>query len=432
MPDSVIGEVYYREAVRESYLRFRGDTLLLATGLVGALDMKDLVFAARMDGLRVVYLVGEPERATSLPYDLLAMGVYDLLFSPINAEDIILRLKDPAGFPQAAASLRVQAPQGGNLLQSLVKKIDEAREQSQRKALSGEDISAAQKDVEDARAPSRERRLSSAKSLRSREKRSGCRPRDEALKAFQPGYPILPVWSPAPAGKTFVATNLAWVLSLSGPAALVDLDKKQAVRDWLLIPEKEESLLRALRESGDGLPDPAQVGDLKVYCYDPAVGKARLTQSAIARLFSSGALSPGPVVIDMPADAREMEEWGYDLLRATRCCVIVGDPDWSHSAAARRAIDWATKEGICPVPVLNRYAVVHGVPGWSMEEVLDGKPAAMFEARDGLVYSSIATGKPAVVLDPEWKSRFDELAVWALTVFSKAQARAGAAPSGAA
>ncbi len=428
MPDAVVGETYYREAVRESYLRFNADTLLLATGLVGVSNLREMVFSARMDGLRVVYLVGESERATSLPYDLLAMGVYDFLFSPINAEDIIMRLREPAGFPQAAASLKVQAPQGGSLLQSLFRRAEEAREQPPGEESGGPGLSVSMPHNGKVRKPS-ETTVPSEHIVRGRERREEPRRKDDGLKAFKAPYPILAVWSPVSAGKTLVATNLAWVLSLTGPTTLIDLDEKQAVREWLLIPEKEDSLLRGLRESSKPLPDPARVGDLNVYCCDPNAGKPQISPSKLARILSSPQLAPGPVVLDMPADALEMERWGYDLLKALKCCVIVGDPDWSHRTAVRQAIDWATKEGVWPILILNRYAEAE-VPGWDQETILGLKPAAILDARDCLVYKSIASGKPMVVLDHEWKKRFDELAVWALTAFSRAHPQA--APFGAA
>jgi Mrp family chromosome partitioning ATPase len=400
--DQVAGEVYYREAVRESYLRFSADTLFLASGLAGAMDVRDVVFGARMDGLRCVCLLSEADKARGLGHDLMAMGVYDLLFSPVNAEDIAARLRSPASFSDAAGTLRLQSAPKSGPLQALLGKLEETKDSVRKTVENGKRKTEAKPETE-VRRPGKE-------SSDESERVTGA----PSLEGFRPNRPLIPVWSPVPAGKTFVAVNLAWVYSKSMSAVLLDLDPKQATREWLCLRDGEDTLVRALDAEGD-LPEPARVGDLRVFCYDPSAWKIEIKPKALARLLSSGSES-SPIVIDLPSRLGDLED---SIIDAAGICVLVGDPDWSRRAAVRRAGEWLTERGVWVVPVLNRYADVSVVPGWKPEAILTTKPAAVIQARPGDAYAAIASGNPGASFVKEWETAFAQLAVRSMMLARK-------------
>ncbi|MGB9881132.1 MAG: hypothetical protein ACPLRM_10250 [Anaerolineae bacterium] len=415
--DQVVGAMYFREAIKEGCLRYSPDTMLISAALQGSVDIRTVVFEARMLNIRVVCLLDAEATTNGLGHDLMAMGVYDLLFSPVDAENIVSRLRHPASFADAASVLKPKANMSGGLLRNLL--------------LSGSEEGKDGKGKENERPRDRVRCLGgeqklveaiisagSDKAERKRTNHDSTGPAS-ALNSFKPALPIIPVWSPAPCGKTFVAVNLAWVLSEAGPCVLVDLDRKQSVRNWLLLPEGEDSVIVALRRAkfGEPPPEPARVGNLKVYCADNQVEGFEVSREALARFLTSDSLGRGPVVIDMPSEAKEMDAWGGALLKAAGICVFVVDSDWAHVMAARKAFETLVKAEIHPIPVLNNYVDIKGVPGWSRESVLGVKPVAVLESRPDIVQESIITGRPAVMKEGDWRKVFRELGVRALEGF---------------
>lgn len=98
----VVGEVYYREALVDAIRQYRCDTVLLSIYLSGEKDILDVIFLARMADARIIVLMNkDDERA----YELVAMGVYDLLFSPVPVTQIMEVLKNPKTFSRILKEL---------------------------------------------------------------------------------------------------------------------------------------------------------------------------------------------------------------------------------------------------------------------------------------------------------------------------------------
>ena len=91
----IAGEVYYREALVDSLRQHKCDTVILSAFLNGEEDMLDVVFQLRMADARVVMLMGDTNKNSAQVFDLIAMGVYDILFSPIEVSEIIQTIKEP-------------------------------------------------------------------------------------------------------------------------------------------------------------------------------------------------------------------------------------------------------------------------------------------------------------------------------------------------
>jgi len=91
----IAGEVYYRDALVDSLRQHKCDTVILSAFLNGEEDMLDVVFQLRMADARVVMLMGDTDKNSAQVFDLIAMGVYDILFSPIEVSEIIQTIKEP-------------------------------------------------------------------------------------------------------------------------------------------------------------------------------------------------------------------------------------------------------------------------------------------------------------------------------------------------
>lgn len=98
----VVGEVYYREALVDAIRQYKCDTVLLSIYLNGEKDILDVIFLARMADARIIVLMNkDDERA----HELVAMGVYDLLFSPVPVSQIMETLKNPKTFSRILKEL---------------------------------------------------------------------------------------------------------------------------------------------------------------------------------------------------------------------------------------------------------------------------------------------------------------------------------------
>ena len=84
------------------------------------------------------------------------------------------------------------------------------------------------------------------------------------------GQKIVSIISPAAAGKTFIAVNLATVAAQSKDVALVDLDfNERAIHTWFNLPSGYNALDLLL--SGECV-EPVTISGVKVYAADPCCG----------------------------------------------------------------------------------------------------------------------------------------------------------------
>lgn len=119
----VAATAQYREAVADMVRTTKADTLLLSAYLKGSQDIVETVFTARSAGLRVVFLAGEIKADDDLIADLIAMGVYDILFNPISITQIEESLRVPGRFGDAVKLLRVAKKPEGRRVRSLANKF---------------------------------------------------------------------------------------------------------------------------------------------------------------------------------------------------------------------------------------------------------------------------------------------------------------------
>lgn len=115
--DAAIDEVYYREALIELLKESKYDVAVISAFLNGKGDMTDIVFQLRMADVRVIMLMGNSDKRKPEVFDLIAMGVYDILFSPISVKQIEETIENPKKFSDILKELNVQwVPESKNLI----------------------------------------------------------------------------------------------------------------------------------------------------------------------------------------------------------------------------------------------------------------------------------------------------------------------------
>ncbi len=115
----VVALAPYREAVADMVRTTKANTLLLSAYLKGSQDILETVFVARAAGLRVVFLAGDIKPNDDLIADLVAMGVYDVIFNPTTGEKIQKALCAPSNFGDAIRLLKVVKKPEGRKVRSL-------------------------------------------------------------------------------------------------------------------------------------------------------------------------------------------------------------------------------------------------------------------------------------------------------------------------
>ncbi|MEM3434286.1 MAG: hypothetical protein QXP27_08955, partial [Candidatus Methanomethyliaceae archaeon] len=238
------------------------------------------MFRLRMMDMRIVFLAGDMARQDPLIEDLVAMGIYDILFNPIPAGAIIERLEKPATLRDVYKVLGKTTKPSSRRLFELFRKErslkeallgdEEEEKKKQSKAIrlpsfiptslkkkSEETVEAPKNDEDNAEKmvtkaeesperPSKEkRREENQKKVELPPGKAANSPQD----SFKPGGLVIAVWSPVASGKTFVATNLARALAREHRVALVDLDEKRAIYTWLSLLGGEEALNQVFRMS---------------------------------------------------------------------------------------------------------------------------------------------------------------------------------------
>lgn len=418
----VVATARYREAVPDSARSSKAEVLLLSAYLKGSEDIREAVFVARAAGLRVVFLAGSMNKDDPLVADLIALGVYDLLFDRITVNDIEERLRTPAPFGEAVRLIRVgRAPEGkrlaGILSQFASVVQPEAHEEAEKGGMEKERpalrLSRPKMALPRIRLPSV--RLPAAHVAREPPQgaESGTKPVDSsvppesALPAEEGPLrlvrPAVAVWSPVAAGKTFVAVNLARALAGRFKVAFADLAPDRAAHAWLLGPEGEDSLRQALEASAlRDLSPGFRVGGFTAYLSDPNLPAPVVKLESLRRFLSSPQVDAEVIVLDLPS---ALPAWGERLLEAC-VTVLVGDPDYAHCIAVREAYRKLAKLGC--VLVANRCAEPDA-PGWDLAEALGGKPAAEFPCAPEAVYGAVAAGRFAADL-PDFKDGFSALA----------------------
>lgn len=434
----VSARVFYREAVSDAVKRNEADTLLISAYLEGTKDLADVVFEARLSGLRVVFLAGDMPRQSQLIKDLIAMGVYDILFygedRALGVEEIDSCLAMPRTFAQVLKECSVTArPQPKKDFFALFRRFTDVLRARD------EHTEALQKppEGESAGASSEPIKLAGAGAERHPKKKAHrvqkvqdvpllSEPADASMPLEKP---VVAVWSPAACGKTFVSIALARALAGRGvKVGLVDLDTyKQSVHTYLNLPKGEDALGEVLSPAIVVTDGPFGIEAQGVTCFsrDPELERLELQPHQLERFLNSPDVDVDLFVCDMPSD---LPDWARMVLSSAQVKVLVADPDPAHMAVVRRempkvpwdhvvlnrakqgAVSWT---GIKPAVVLSENATgdeaLKGVEALasavekSLGQRQSGVPAGSALAGQGCggVRGADEAGKPGAQRGPE-------------------------------
>ena len=391
-------DICYYDAVKGAVLEDKPDILVLSAYLYAAKDRPteiiNAIYAARENGVRVVFLAGslDVEKNDDLLSKVVSLGVYDILFNPCPLTKIMEHIKKPAGFGDVSCYLKqpqlakqavlAQQPQvidkgGGRLklftrpppaVTSDIKKYEET-------------INIESLPQTEVKATLIEQRITQPVTVPS------------AVLHTEKQVMAVAVCSPVPAGKTFVAVNLAAVAASCGEnVALIDLDfTERAVYSWLNITACPTGVYDLL----SGRPTaPAQASGISVYGADPiAIPQAHVDQPALIELL--GKTAAGLVIFDMP---RVLTEWHMEIVKDCGAVVMVADLD------CHRYLKYSSYTDAFPDPVLviNKTAPLP----WPLNYGI--KPAAEVPISQD-IYKSILLGRPLALQDASLRKPFEVL-----------------------
>lgn len=383
----VVGRpVEFREALRDAARRWQPEAAIVAADLQGEMTLPEAVFPLRVRDVRVIVLYGrKPEKVTDPLFaevsELLAMGVTDIFFSEVDAEEVAKRLANPSSFGTAVRELLRGIKPHGSPLAKLLGRA--ARAQDEAEDAAGEPAPK--------QAPAGGKPLVPRLVPRAPTKRLAAQedPKEQepAAALQRTSRPSVGFWSPVGAGASTLALSLAWLLSRKEDVCLLDLGEPPAQHALLCLPA-DDYVRKALGTlPGSRLPEPAGVGRLRVVGPCPGV---RIGPADLPRL-ASPEVSPGDVlVVDLPRAGPVFEA----CLAALWWVVVVGDPDWQHADALRTGVASLRERGLKVLPVLNRYAEPPGVRGFTPASVFREEPAAVVPAVPAEAYAASVLGQP--------------------------------------
>lgn len=385
----VVDTVHYREALGDVARRWQPEGAVVSSLLEGRLPIADAVFPLRVRDVRVVMLWDRRPQKVSDPElgeitELLAMGVTDFLFSPVRAQEVVERLKQPWTFGQAVRDLLRGVRPPSRKLALLLGRLAEQGEEpgappggrhgGRRDVSEGDDR------------PARPGRAGMG--LPDHAPAAASREEGEAPVVLgRTSRPSVGFWSPVGAGASTLALAAAYLLGRDrGEVSLLDLGEPPALGALLCLPA-EDFAGRVLAARPGERPSVPRVGPLWVLPGTPG----RVPEGGdLGRLLSPAALPGDLVVVDLPRSGPVLEA----VLPAVWAVVVVGDPDWRHVAALRDALSYARSRGVRAVPVLNRYAPPAGPVRVDPVEVFGEEPVAVVPALPAEVYGAVVAGDP--------------------------------------
>ncbi|MHB8927087.1 MAG: nucleotide-binding protein [Bacillota bacterium] len=383
---NVVAEIFYREALADAARRTPAEVAVFSAYLPGHVEIPDVALKLRAADVRVIFLAGDLKRGDPILPELVAQGVCDILFNPVNVTDIEERIQTPGTFGQALRLLAVPAKPPPGRIAALLKKPDmpAVQREDKPKPLKLPSVLPSQlKAKAERKEAPREAKESAEAGVQER-----------AAYTLHSNRPVVAVWSPVGAGKTFAATALAFSLAEGGVSVmLVDLDPRRAVHSWLCLPDGEDSLVRALEAPLiEGVPPGlALLDNLEIYTADPAGPTPVPTADAIGRLFNASTSRSQVAVVDLPS---ALPAWGEEVLAASSAVVLVSDPDYSHVRDVKRALELLRRSGRRVVTVANRYAQPAGVPYWSADDIFGSPPDITIPCAPEEIYQIAIVGRP--------------------------------------
>lgn len=418
----VVKEVFYREGLVDAARRSGARLAIVSAYLPGQSDLAEILFRLRMMDLRVIFLAGDIPGSDPLIGDLIAMGIYDILFNPIYRERILEHLNTPATLADAMKTVgNIPRPSGKRLLGFLNlrnKALEEALgmslelvEEPKRegpvklpqflpsKLKREKRIEMNNGKQADSKNVARETDWELGEKIPERNSQETVSKKEEVAAKFLPGRPVIAVWSPVAAGKTFVATNLARAMSENGNVCLLDLDPKRAIFNWLALLAEEDAVNQIFRGSLlETVPLGVKVKGVTVYSSDPKLPCEKVDLEKLNRFTASAQIEADAIIVDLPS---VLPPWGKEIIRGSSL-LIVGDPDFAHGEEVRRAVTRYPQA----LTVLNRYIEVED---YSAEDMTGKKPLVVIPEIAG-VYQAILLGEFVFERSEEARRAFRELA----------------------
>ncbi len=445
-------DVCYLDAVSGAIREDKPDLLILSAFLHGFDVQKyyESVFEARRSDVRVVLLAGSMDEGDPLLYKLVEMGVYDILFNPCSLSRIMDLIRNPKSFADVSGYFgggeqsgtsqdlpknesrfgfsKLKSKFMGNKDKAVppVKKDDVldarlsegcdekqmvAKEDADKKSSEGyteqqlektaSEDGVARNDVVVAIKSEVEndvicedgdvKHVSVAQSRKERSMIGGKPYRDSR------GI-VVACCSPVPAGKTFVAVNLAAAAMKSGESvSLIDLDfKKRASYVWLNILEQPGGVYKLLGgDQGCGV----QYRDMFVYGAAPSFKVSGGFSLPDIDGVLGNVKNKGLIVIDMP---EELTPWHKTLLYGCDGVVVVSDPDCYGYEGVNHYMS-TFKNSLL---VVNKHVGLGGP--FSYKDIFGVEPVVRIPLMEQ-VYRSILFGTPLVLLNPAVLKLFNVL-----------------------
>jgi hypothetical protein len=385
---SIVEKVFEREAIADVVERRKPDSVIISPRLPGNSDLIDVVWSLRNSDARKIFITD-----TIGPEDLMIQriresGVEHIVFGvpKIGELEDIIRNKKVDTFQEtdAEASMGRQQSMGGLISRGLnnIPTLHKPK-------IKGPNVS----------------------------KLTLQRPR------FGPGKRtpeklnnVICCYSPVPAGKTFIATNLSMILSNMGlKVALLDLTKNMGIHTWYGIPLDENGLAKALEDPNEVLDfaiSPKHFPNIAVFTQDPSLEKVSFKAKEIERVLTDLSATCDVVLIDMGLDG--FSEEGTLVLKSSGSILLIGDHDYQHSVTLQIAIDELIDKDILGTtnvdPVFNGYIEGIKVPISDMEAAVQMDITWQIPDATKEVYESIRHGIPASMLSVGLKNTFMTMA----------------------
>lgn len=325
----------------------------------------EAIYPLRALGYRIVFLPGDAaeESTKALVRAAVSLGVYDFVYDPYSGSDVIYRVLNPATVadvdsPPLESSLKEEGqsihendevdsnfkptftrPQ----LQQFAEKVNEISTEKFRTIL---------------------QRITSSSTLKL-----------SKLRRSNTGEAITLLWSPVPAGKTFLSVNLAAVAVQHGfTVALIDYTMDCV--SWFGLKEED-----GLEKASNGCDNPW------VYAHNP-----EMLQNL--GVFTTTSKNPGKLNIEFAKDlGADLVIVNSNKLLPASNVIVVADMDMSHVKKIFEALEEIDNFPSEKWLVINR--AVKGMSVKLFEEALGMKADAVIPDMTKEVFESIAAGVPA-------------------------------------
>jgi hypothetical protein len=360
-----------REAIGDEDISVSAPVAVLSSALGKGKPLEDeAIYPLRALGYRIVFLPGDAaeESTKALVRAAVGLGVYDFIYDPHSGSDVVYRILKPATVADVDSPLLMERESPFKEERQSVHENDEV-DSSLKSSFARSQL---QQFTEKANQISTEKfrsilhRITSTSALKLPKLR-----RSSAM-----GEIITLLWSPVPAGKTFLSVNLSAVAVQHGfTVALVDYATDCG--PWLGLKDED-----GLEKASNGCDNPW------VYGHNPEI----LENLGV---FTTTSKSPGKLNIEFVKDlGADLVIVNSNILLPASNIIVVADMDMSH---VRKISEFLEEMDNFPSAekwlVVNR--AVKGMPIKQVEEALGMRADAVIPDMAKEVFESIAAGVPA-------------------------------------